>query len=104
MNLTYTDSLARASSQSIFLPTIPQAQSKRSQGDSWFTPATQKANQDGIGLFMDRDSFEYTYQSQLIVEKLLQIRGEINEMLRKGDKEGRDEAIDYFSTTANNEV
>lgn len=53
---------------------------------------------------MERDSFDYTYQAQLIIEKLLQVKSEINEMYKRGDTEGRDEAINYFATVANNDV
>lgn len=71
-DLTYTDSLARATSQSMFLPSLPKAQQtgsfRKSQEDSWFTRGDKsmkdRVQSEGkIGAFMDRDTYEYTYSA-----------------------------------------
>ena len=53
---------------------------------------------------MENDNFEYTNESQLLIEKMRRIKEEINENHAKGDKEGRDMALIDFVNLCNDET
>jgi hypothetical protein len=106
------DSFARASSQSMVLPVLKNTYSGKTGtasgnegSSSWFNRGARMQSGPGqVGNFIDHEEFEYTFAAQVIIEKVREIKNEINEMHAIGNKRAREEAINDLITIANNEV
>ena len=57
-----------------------------------------------VGNFIDHEEFDYTFAAQIVIEKVREIKNEINEMHVIRNNRAKQEAINDLITIANQEV